>query len=135
MSSRSANPWLLTGAVLGALAVACGAFGAHVLKGQFAADGLLSQADEQQLQTWETAARYQMYHSLALLTVGLLAARRPATALHLAGSAMTAGTLIFSGCLYALVLTGQRWLGAVVPIGGVLLMVGWICLAVAVAKT
>ena len=72
--------------------------------------------------------------ALALLAVGLLAAQRHNRALNLAGLAMAAGVLIFSGCLYALVLTGQRWLGAVVPIGGVLLILGWTCLAVAVAK-
>jgi uncharacterized membrane protein YgdD (TMEM256/DUF423 family) len=72
-----------------------------------------------------------MYHALALMVVGLLAARRSSRSLHLAAWAMTVGTLIFSGGLYAFVLTGQRWLGAVVPIGGVLMIVGWIMLAAA----
>jgi len=84
------------------------------------------------LANWETAARYQMYHALALVAVGWLAARRCGWAVNLAGTAFTLGVLIFSGCLYALVLSGQKWLGAVVPIGGSLLIVGWICLAVAV---
>jgi uncharacterized membrane protein YgdD (TMEM256/DUF423 family) len=128
---RLSRLWPFIAALLGGLAVAAGAFGAHVLKARFAADGSLSQADEQMLANWETAARYQMYHALALLAVGLLAARRPSSALHLAGLAMTAGTLIFSGCLYALVLTGERRLGAVVPIGGALLIVGWAGLAYA----
>jgi uncharacterized membrane protein YgdD (TMEM256/DUF423 family) len=68
---------------------------------------------------------------LALVGAGLLAARHCGRAINLAGAAFTLGTLIFSGCLYALVLTGHRWLGAIVPFGGTLLIVGWICLAVA----
>jgi uncharacterized membrane protein YgdD (TMEM256/DUF423 family) len=129
-----ANPWLFTAALLGGLAVACGAFGAHGLKSRFAADGEISQADEQQLANWETAARYQMYHALALFAVGGLAARGPSRPLHLAGFSMIAGTVVFSGCLYALVLTGAPWLGAVVPIGGVLLILGWVLLAIAVLR-
>jgi uncharacterized membrane protein YgdD (TMEM256/DUF423 family) len=125
------NVWLFTAAVLGGLAVGSGAFGAHSLKARFAADGLLDQADEQRLANWETAARYQMYHALALLTVGLLAARSGSRCLNFAGISFTVGTLIFSGCLYALVLSGERWLGAIVPLGGGMLIAGWICLAVA----
>lgn len=125
------SAWLFTGALLAGLAVAAGAFGAHGLKARFAADDSLSAADGQMLANWETAARYQMYHGLALLGVGLYSAHRQSRALHLAGLAMTAGTLIFSGCLYALVLTGHRWFGAIVPIGGVLLVLGWTFLVVA----
>ena len=132
--NRDSNLWLVTAAILGGLAVACGAFGAHSLKAHFAADGSLSPADEQQLAIWETAARYQMYHALALLAVGLLNGRYGGRMLQIAGGAFTAGTMIFSGCLYALVLTGQRWLGAIVPIGGTLLIAGWVCLAIAVAS-
>lgn len=126
--------WLLTAALLGGLSVACGAFGAHSLKARFTADGSLTQSDEQQLANWETAARYQMYHALGLLVVGILAARRPSRSLHLAGLSFTAGTLVFSGCLYALVLTGQRWLGAIVPLGGLLLILGWTSLGIAAAR-
>jgi uncharacterized membrane protein YgdD (TMEM256/DUF423 family) len=122
--------WLILGALLGGLAVAAGAFGAHGLASHFAASGIT--ADEQRLiEVWETAARYQMYHALALLAVGWLTARRCSLWINLAGTAMTAGTLIFSGCLYALVLSGVKVLGAIVPIGGSLLIVGWICLAIA----
>jgi uncharacterized membrane protein YgdD (TMEM256/DUF423 family) len=129
MPPLAANRWLLVGAVLGGLAVALGAFGAHGLKGALA--GRTEVEIDALLANWETAARYQMYHALALLFVGILAARRRGLAIHFAGMAMTAGVLIFSGCLYALVLSGQKWLGAVVPIGGALLIVGWICLGVA----
>ncbi len=135
--------WLLLGAVLGCLGVALGAFGAHGLESHLestlAADVSLSELDRatslsKQLNRWETAARYQMYHALALLAVGLLAARRCGLAVNLAGTAMTLGTLLFSGCLFVFVLTGERWLVHVVPIGGLLLIVGWACLAAAVFK-
>jgi uncharacterized membrane protein YgdD (TMEM256/DUF423 family) len=128
---NSARTWLLIGALSGGLAVACGAFGAHGLKSRFAADGSLSEIDQQQLANWETAARYQIYHALALVAVGLMACRGRSTLMNLAGGAFTVGTVIFSGCLYVLVLSGQRWLGAVVPIGGSLLILGWIALAIA----
>jgi len=138
MRSFPPRAWLVIGAVLGALAVACGAFGAHVLKGALSKSTIKQELGEQEiaakLSNWETAARYQMYHALALLAVGFLAARNPTRVADLAGCAFTAGTLIFSGSLYALVLTGERWLGAVVPIGGVLLIVGWIIMAIAAAR-
>ena len=120
------HTWLFVAAFLGGLAVACGAFGTHGLKDRLPAA---------ELANWETAARYQMYHALALLAIGLLASRSPSRLLNLAGLSMMLGTLIFSGCLYALVLTGERRLGAVVPIGGVLLIVGWALLAVAVFRS
>lgn len=123
--------WLLVGSVLGMLAVALGAFGAHRLKSLLEGQGLAGHELDRQLAPWNTAAQYQMFHALALLAIGLLAARRCGLAIHLAGTAMTLGTLIFSGCLYALVLSGQKMLGWIVPIGGTLLIVGWVCLAVA----
>jgi len=127
--------WLVFGAVLGGLAVACGAFGDHALKAHFAADGSLSPAEEHQLAVWEIAARYEMYHALALLAVGILAGRSDQRLLHIAGWLFTVGTVIFSGCMYALALTGQRWLGAIVPIGGISLIAGWVCLAISVAPS
>src|SRR3954468_4389718 len=99
------NVWLFIAAVLGGLAVGAGAFGAHALKKHLAADSDTAAA-ERSLANWETAARYQMYHALALLAVGMLAARDRSGLLNAAGAAMTLGTLIFSGCLYALVLSG-----------------------------
>jgi uncharacterized membrane protein YgdD (TMEM256/DUF423 family) len=133
-SARHPIPWLFIAAVLGGLAVAAGAFGAHGLKSHFATTGLSPEVIQQKLANWETASRYQMYHALALLAVGLLLQQRSCRCLHAAGIAMTGGTLIFSGCLYALVLIDQRWLGAVVPIGGALLIAGWACLAVATLR-
>lgn len=128
---NNGRTWIFLGALLGALAVTAGAFGAHGLKSRFAADGELTHADEQQLANWETAARYQMYHALALVAVGLVSSRGRQRLLDVAALSFLAGTAIFSGLLYVLVLTGERWLGAIVPIGGTLLIVGWITLAVA----
>ncbi len=119
---------LVAGAILGGLSVAGGAFGAHGLRAVLEASG--------QAATWETAARYCMYHALALVATGLLAASAPrAGGLGAATICFVIGTLIFSGCLVALALTGLKVLGAVVPIGGVLLIAGWAFLAVAAARS
>jgi uncharacterized membrane protein YgdD (TMEM256/DUF423 family) len=124
--------WLILGAVLGGLAVALGAFGAHVLENSYFSHWRNGREDA--LATWRTAAQYQMFHALALLAVGWLTTKRCSLCVNLAGTAFTLGTLIFSGLLYALVLTGQKWLGAIVPIGGTLLIAAWVCLAVAAAR-
>jgi uncharacterized membrane protein YgdD (TMEM256/DUF423 family) len=115
------------GGLLGAVAVAAGAFGAHGLKAMLEASG---QADN-----WETAARYALIHAVALAALGSLAAG-PAAAnvrglLAAAAWAFFTGSLIFSGCLATLALSGVKLLGAVVPIGGVLLIAGWTLLAAA----
>lgn len=119
---------LAAGATLAGIAVAAGAFGAHGLRATLAVTG---QADN-----WETACRYAMYHALALLAVGLLASVRSPVPAGLAASAwcFLIGTLIFSGCLAVLALSGIKILGAVVPIGGVLLIAGWVFLAIAAIR-
>lgn len=105
----------------GLVSVALGAFGAHGLKERVSAE---------LLQTWETAARYQATHALATLAAAWLLSQWPsARAAGLAGWCFLGGTLLFSGSLYALVLSGQRWLGAVTPFGGLLFMAGWALLA------
>ena len=118
---------LVSGAVLGFIGVAAGSFGAHGLKAILEANG--------QSANWETAVRYCLFHAFALLMVGALAALPQAVAtrglLTAAGWAFLLGTLIFSGFLAALALSGVRILGAIVPIGGLLMLVGWACLAVA----
>ena len=114
--------WLVLGALSAGIAVAAGAFGAHALRAR------LSPAD---LATFETGARYQMYHALALLAVAWVAFRTPSGAVQLAGWCFVAGTVLFSGSLYLLTLTGTRWLGAITPLGGVAFLVGWVALAVA----
>jgi uncharacterized membrane protein YgdD (TMEM256/DUF423 family) len=115
--------FLTAGSLLGGLAVAAGAFGAHGLKAFLEAHG--------QAGNWETAARYALVHALATVAVGTLAAVRPAPGLAAAGWCFLVGTAIFSGCLFALALSGIKILGAVVPIGGVLLIAGWMLLAYA----
>jgi uncharacterized membrane protein YgdD (TMEM256/DUF423 family) len=107
-----------------AIAVAAGAFGAHALK---------ERLNEQDLATWETAARYQVTHALALLFVSRMLARGVAGT-ALAGWGFVVGTIVFSGSLYLLVLLDQRWLGAVTPIGGVAFIAGWLALAAAMAR-
>jgi uncharacterized membrane protein YgdD (TMEM256/DUF423 family) len=113
--------WIL-GCVFGFLGVAAGAFGAHALRGR---------VDAELLPVFETAARYQMYHALALLAVSLGSARAAGGAWTAAGWLFTAGIVVFSGSLYLMTFTGHRWLGAVTPIGGVCFLAGWVALALA----
>ena len=116
--------WLRIGAIWGFLAVSMGAFGAHGLKDRLAAIGFG--------ENFHTAAQYHMYHALALVAVGVLGmVSRSGTALSIAGWSFLVGSLIFSGSLYILSLTGLKWLGAITPIGGSLLLVGWVALAIA----
>lgn len=119
MSPRS---WIAAGALLAGLAVAAGAFGAHGLRARLSAD---------MLQVFETAARYQMYHALALMAVGLIADRWPSPLLGTAGWLFLAGIVLFSGSLYGLTLSGVRLLGAITPLGGVAFIAGWACVALA----
>jgi uncharacterized membrane protein YgdD (TMEM256/DUF423 family) len=113
------------GSLSGLIGVALGAFAAHALKGRLDA-GLLV--------TFEVAVRYQMYHALALLAVGWAHTRWPGVALTTSGWLFVIGTILFSGSLYALSLTGARWLGAITPFGGIALLAGWACLTWAVWK-
>jgi uncharacterized membrane protein YgdD (TMEM256/DUF423 family) len=124
--------WIAVGAVLGAIGVALGAYGAHGLDKQLVAWGYAGDELAKRLANHETAVRYQMWHALAIVLVGVAMLSRPAPLWNAAAGLMLAGVLIFSGCLYGLVLTGPsfRWLGAVVPIGGVSLIIGWVLLAV-----
>jgi uncharacterized membrane protein YgdD (TMEM256/DUF423 family) len=101
------------GAVNGAIAVAAGAFAAH---------GLRDHLDARSLEVFETAARYQMYHALAMILAGVLGART-------AGWIFQAGIVLFSGSLYALALTDVKLLGAITPFGGLAFLVGWLWLA------
>lgn len=113
--------WLL-GCLFGFAAVAAGAFGAHALRARLAPELLT---------VFETGARYQMYHALALLAVAWLASQWPGGAATAAGWLFTAGIVVFSGSLYLLALTGVRWLGAITPLGGVAFLAGWVALALA----
>jgi len=117
--------FFVLGCLSGFLGVALGAFGAHALK---------SRLDAELLATFEVGVRYQMVHALALLAVGWACTRWPGALVNASGWLFVAGSVIFSGSLYALSLTGLRWLGAITPLGGLGLLAGWLCLAWAVAK-
>jgi len=121
-----AKTFAVLAGISGFLAVALGAFGAHGLRERLTPD---------MLAVFEVGVRYQMYHALALLGVALALARVPSPALQSAGWCFVAGTLIFSGSLYVLTLSGLRWLGAITPIGGVAFLAGWALLAWAAAKS
>ena len=108
------------GSLSAGIAVALGAFGAHALKARL---------DANLLAVFETGVRYQMAHALALLAVGWACTRWPGSLVVASGWLFVAGTVLFSGSLYVLSLTGMRWLGAFTPFGGVAWMAAWLCLA------
>ncbi len=113
--------WICAAAVNGLLAVGLGALAAHGLRGR---------VEPERIAWIELGSDYGMVHALALLGVALLVGRAPASprALILAGWGFLAGTVLFSGALYVMGLTGMRALGAVVPVGGILLLGGWAAL-------
>ncbi len=125
VEDHSARLFMVAGALSAALAVGAGAFGAHAL------GDTVSPA---RLATFETAVRYEMVHALALLLVGVLVERWSDARLRWAGWLFLAGTVLFSGSLYLLVLTDTPWLGAVTPLGGVAFIAGWLLLAWAALK-
>lgn len=137
--------WLSLGAMLAGLSVATGAFAAHGLdqyfKDKYPATeqkevaGQAFPASYKYLQDFKTGAEYQMYHALALIFVGVLSQSRKSRALDVAGWSFLIGIVLFSGMLYALTITGQRVLGAIVPLGGVAFLVGWVSLVVAVTAS
>lgn len=114
-----ARLWLVLGALYGFLAVVMGALGAHALQGSLPA---------QLMEFWHTAVRFQFYHALALLVLGILATTRPTIGQTLSGIAFALGILLFSGSLYALCLGGTSAIAMITPIGGTLLLLGWLAL-------
>ena len=120
-----ARTFVALGALSAGLAVAAGAFGAHALRARLTPEYLA---------VFETGARYQMYHALGLVLVGLLASRIPGGLLAAGGWLFVAGTVLFSGSLYVLALSGVRWLGAITPLGGVAFLAGWTCIALAALR-
>jgi uncharacterized membrane protein YgdD (TMEM256/DUF423 family) len=110
------RPILFAGALLAAAGVAMGAFGAHALRDTLGPN---------KIATWNTAVQYQMWHAVALVALAAVAMPR----LGLPAALLVAGTILFSGSLYALALTGARWLGPVTPLGGLLMIAGWAVLA------
>lgn len=114
--------WIVIGAVLGGLGVALGAFGSHALRATLTANG--------RLETYQTAVQYHMIHALALIAVGLLSAHLSSSpTLGWVGGLFTLGILIFSGSLYILSIFNIRFMGAITPIGGVAMILGWALLA------
>lgn len=121
--------WVLcSGAGFALLAVVLGAFAAH---------GLKAVLDAQQLVLFETASRYQMYHALALLVIGVMLTnpRFSRSLLKLAALAFILGIILFSGSLYLLALIGVSWLGAITPLGGIAFLLGWLMMVVAALKS
>ena len=118
---------MLMAGINGFIAVALGAFGAHGLKKMLA--GLEDGA--QRLEWWETAARYQMYHALALGLLAWLATRVQWSGISVGGWLMLAGIVLFCGSLYAMTLTGVRVLGAITPLGGLGFLGGWLMIILA----
>lgn len=114
--------FFMLGALLALLSVAIGAFGAHLLEPRL---------DAKALNSFHTAARYQMYHAMALIFTAWAASRFPSRAVKIAGIAFSVGIVLFCGSLYALALGSPRAFGAVAPIGGLSFMIGWGCLAAA----
>lgn len=112
--------FFITGSISAFLAVALGAFAAH---------GLKSKLPPEMLEIFEVAVRYQMYHALAQIAVAWALGRWPGGAVTAAGWLFLAGTVIFSGSLYLLSVTGLRWLGAIAPIGGLAFLLGWLLLS------
>lgn len=120
--THSNNHWLFWAIISGFLCVALGAFGAHALKASVSAANL---------EIWKTAVQYQMFHTLALMILGLLNGQLSQRVLCWIGRLWCAGLVLFCGSLYALVLTDLRWLGAITPLGGTLWLVAWALLAIA----
>lgn len=119
---------LVTGSIIAMLAVVVGAFGAHALKARFEGTNYG--------ETWETAVKYQMYHALGLIVIGILqfdSLFGAQTIFSTASLFMLIGILLFSGSLYVLALTGIKKLGAITPLGGLCFIAAWICVAIGVA--
>lgn len=120
------NQTLTTGALLGALGVALGAFGAHALKPTLMAN--------QSLETYELAVRYQFYHAFALLIIGLLMEKMKSKTLMSSSTSIVVGVVLFSGSLYALAFKTGTMIAFVTPIGGLFLIIGWVLLLISLLK-
>lgn len=112
--------WWIAGCLIGLMAVAGGAFGAH---------GLRDSVTAARLETWNTGAEYAMYHAIALLSVGWLGAQKSGWDVDLAGAMLATGVGLFTGSLWLLVLLDVPALGAITPLGGTALLVGWLLCA------
>ncbi len=111
---------IITGAIFAGLAVILGAFGAH---------GLKTKISPEDLTIFETGVKYQMYHALGLILIGILGFHFQENTIQLPALLLVIGILVFSGSLYILVLSGLRWMGAITPLGGLAFIAGWLLLA------
>jgi uncharacterized membrane protein YgdD (TMEM256/DUF423 family) len=128
--NRGGRRWLVIGALLAALAVGLGAFGAHGLE-KFLAERVQDPA--RSVENWTTASRYQMYHATGMIAVAItIAVFGASPALNLANVLFVTGIVLFSGCLYVLALTDLKILGAIVPLGGLAMIAGWLSLAIGI---
>jgi uncharacterized membrane protein YgdD (TMEM256/DUF423 family) len=124
--NKAAKLFLATGGAAALVAVALGAFGAHALK---------SRLSPEMLAVWHTGVEYHAFHALGLLSVGIVAIRLPdSRLLRWSGWLMLAGIVLFSGSLYALALSSERWVGAATPVGGLAFLAAWVLLVAAVLK-
>lgn len=122
----TAKAFLLLGSINAMLAVVFGAFGAHALR---------SRIDEYLLKVFHTGVEYHFYHALGLILIGIIALNIPSNAwMKSAGWMMFAGIILFSGSLYLLSILNLRWLGMITPIGGLLFILSWLCLTIAIFK-
>jgi uncharacterized membrane protein YgdD (TMEM256/DUF423 family) len=121
-----AKQWMLAGSVFGFFSVALGAFGAHALK---------ESLSERSLEIFQTGVQYQMFHSLALLALGVWSALQPSVSTSFSGYAFVTGVVLFSGSLYALAVTQIHYLGMITPLGGVSFLLGWASFAWSVLKS
>ena len=124
--------WMLLGCLLAGLAVGLGAYGAHGLENRLTAiHGEHAALVSQRIDNWKTASAYQMHHSIAIILIGIITLLYPSRLVSLAGYLFLTGILLFSGLLYALVLLEKPFLGAIVPLGGLSFIGGWVSLAIA----
>lgn len=123
----TAKTILILGGILGVLSVGIGAFGAHGLEATLTANA--------RMDTFETAVKYQFYHTFALILLGILMLNVQSNYFNYAGISFLVGIVIFSGSLYTLSLTNMTWLGAITPIGGLAFILGWIFMILGISKT
>jgi len=123
--SETSRTFIIIGSIAGFLSVALGAFGAH---------GLKQSLSSELMAIYQTAVSYQIYHSLALILIALIFQYQQNKFIKASGWIMLAGMMVFSGSLYLLTLTDTRWLGAITPIGGTLLLLSWLLLGLGASK-
>lgn len=112
--------FLTLGSLSAFIGVAADAFGAH---------GLKHRLSTEMLAVFEVAVRYQMYHAFALIAAAWVQSKWPSAIVTIGGWCFTVGTILFSGSLYLMSLSGLKWLGAITPLGGLVFLAGWICIA------